>query len=116
MSEEYINRDDTLQAVWKRIQQIGDSTNPLVLSIRQAVREVPAANVVSLSSEVLSRLNRMSENMRMNRSSIIEEALVLYYRFFLQYGPDPNDWDDDDPHLPEIGNTRYPAYYKEEDL
>lgn len=45
MPEEYIKRDDALQAVWKRIQQIGDSTNPYVLSIRQAVREVPAADV-----------------------------------------------------------------------
>lgn len=45
MPDEYIKRDDALQAVWKRIQQIGDSTNPFVLSIRQVVREVPAADV-----------------------------------------------------------------------
>ena len=45
MAEEYIKREDTVKAVDERIRQIGFEENPLVLSIRQTVREIPAADV-----------------------------------------------------------------------
>lgn len=41
----YINQDDAVYAVFERIRQIGMEGNPYVLSIRQAVRDVPAADV-----------------------------------------------------------------------
>ncbi len=41
----YILRSDAVFAVQKRIEQIGMGNNPYVCSIRQAVRDVPAADV-----------------------------------------------------------------------
>ena len=38
-----INREDALDAVYERIRQIGYENNPLVLSIRQVVRDLPPA-------------------------------------------------------------------------
>lgn len=38
-----ISRQTAIDAVYERIRQIGYENNPLVLSIRQAIREVPAA-------------------------------------------------------------------------
>ena len=44
-NDDYIKRDDAVYAVIVRIKQIGMEDNPLVLSIRQAVRDIPAADV-----------------------------------------------------------------------
>lgn len=44
-NDDYIKRSDAVFAVQKRIEQIGMGNNPLVCSIRQAVRDVPAADV-----------------------------------------------------------------------
>lgn len=44
-NDDYIPRSDTVFAVQKRIEQIGMGNNPYVCSIRQAVRDVPAADV-----------------------------------------------------------------------
>ena len=41
----YINQNDAVYAVFERIRQIGMEGNPYVLSIGQAVRDVPAADV-----------------------------------------------------------------------
>ena len=41
----YIKQADAVFAVQKRIEQIGMENNPYVCSIRQAVRDVPAADV-----------------------------------------------------------------------
>lgn len=43
--DDLINRRDVIDAINERIKQIGydDNPNPLILSIRQAVREVPFA-------------------------------------------------------------------------
>lgn len=43
--DDYILRSDAVFAVQKRIEQIGMGNNPLVCSIRQAVRDAPAADV-----------------------------------------------------------------------
>lgn len=45
MPDDYIKRSDAVFAVQKRIEQIGMGNNPLVCSIRQAVRDAPAADV-----------------------------------------------------------------------
>ena len=57
---------------------------------------------VALSQLVLSKLEIMSDRMQDSRSGIVEAAISLYYRFYQVYGPDRADWEDDDPHLPEI--------------
>ena len=41
----YIKQTDAVFTVQKRIEQIGMENNPYVCSIRQAVRDVPAADV-----------------------------------------------------------------------
>lgn len=38
-----IRRDDAIEAVYTRIKQIGLENDPYVLSIRQAIRDMPAA-------------------------------------------------------------------------
>lgn len=48
MNDNYIMRSDAVFAVQKRIEQIGMGNNPLVCSIRQAVRDAPAADVVEV--------------------------------------------------------------------
>ena len=45
-TDDYIRRGGAIEAVHDRICQIGYERNANVLSIRQAVRDVPAANVV----------------------------------------------------------------------
>lgn len=45
-TDDYIRRGDAIEAVHDRICQIGYERNANVLSIRQAVRDVPAADVV----------------------------------------------------------------------
>lgn len=44
-TDDYIKKADAVFAVQKRIEQIGMGNNPHVCSIRQAVRDVPAADV-----------------------------------------------------------------------
>lgn len=44
-NNDYILRSDAVFAVQKRIEQIGMGNNPYVCSIRQAVRDAPAADV-----------------------------------------------------------------------
>lgn len=70
----------------------------------------------TLSPTAVARLKLMSELMHMNRSAILEDAVDLSYRFFLEYGPDPRDWLDDDPLPPDSENPAYTPYYEEEDL
>lgn len=48
MADDYIKRSDAVFAVQKRIEQIGMGNNPYVCSIRQAVRDAPAADVKSV--------------------------------------------------------------------
>ena len=38
-----VNRQAAVDAVYERIRQIGYENNPLVLSIRQAIRDLPSA-------------------------------------------------------------------------
>jgi len=45
MPDEYIKQYDAMIAIYKRIKQIGMENNPNVLSIRQAVLDIPAADV-----------------------------------------------------------------------
>jgi len=44
-TDDYIKRSDAVFAVQNRIEQIGMGNNPYVCSIRQAVRDAPAADV-----------------------------------------------------------------------
>ena len=41
--ENTINKQAAIDAVYERIKQIGYENNPLVLSIRQAIRDLPSA-------------------------------------------------------------------------
>ena len=41
-----IRRDDAIEAVYARIRQIGYENDPYVLSIRQAIRDVPPAQPI----------------------------------------------------------------------
>ena len=45
MPDEYIKQFDAMTAIYKRIKQIGMENNPYVLSIRQAILDIPAADV-----------------------------------------------------------------------
>lgn len=47
-TNDYINRGKAINAVHQRIKQIGYDNDPDVLSIRQAVRDVPATDVVEV--------------------------------------------------------------------
>ena len=47
-TNDFIRRGDAIEAVHDRICQIGYERNSNVLSIRQAVRDVPAADVVEV--------------------------------------------------------------------
>lgn len=47
-TNDYIRRGDAIEAVHDRICQIGYERNTNVLSIRQAVRDVPAADVIEV--------------------------------------------------------------------
>ena len=47
-TNDFIRRGDAIEAVHDRICQIGYERNANVLSIRQAVRDVPAADVVEV--------------------------------------------------------------------
>lgn len=76
---------------------------------------------IALSVNALSRLQELSEEMETSRSRIVEDAIGLYYRFFSVYGPDRRDWEDDDPHPPEIpddvdeiGYNPYTGQYEED--
>lgn len=42
---DYIEREEAILAVDERIKQIGYEGSPLVLSIRQSIRDVPSADV-----------------------------------------------------------------------
>ena len=43
MSDDLISRQAAIEAVYKRIRQIGYENNPLALSVRQAIRDLPSA-------------------------------------------------------------------------
>lgn len=43
--DEYIIRNDAIEAAYRRICQIGLEADPKVLSIRQVIRDLPAADV-----------------------------------------------------------------------
>ena len=43
-----IRRSDAICAIYDRIKQIGKDTDPYVLSIRQAVRDIPAVDAVEV--------------------------------------------------------------------
>ena len=44
-NSDYIEREEAILAVDERIKQIGYEGSPLVLSIRQSIRDVPSADV-----------------------------------------------------------------------
>lgn len=60
------------------------------------------STTVAMSQLALSKLDIMCENMRASRSSIVESAVGFYFRWYQTYGPDHEDWIDEDPH--EITN------------
>ena len=43
MSDDLISRQAAIDAIYERIRQIGYENNPLILSIRQAIRDLPSA-------------------------------------------------------------------------
>lgn len=43
---EYIKKEDAINVIYERLFQIGYDQDPLALSIRQAVREIPGEEVV----------------------------------------------------------------------
>lgn len=47
-TNDYINRGKAINAVHQRIKQIGYNNDPYILSIRQAVIDVPATDVVEV--------------------------------------------------------------------
>lgn len=56
------------------------------------------STTVAMSQLALSKLDVMCENMRASRSSIVESAVSFYFRWYQTYGPDREDWIDEDPH------------------
>ena len=42
---DFIRKEDAINAIYDRIKQIGFEENPLILSIRQAVRDIPKEEV-----------------------------------------------------------------------
>ena len=45
MADDYISRSDAVLAVYERVKTIGEDRNPYVLSIRQSIIDIPAADV-----------------------------------------------------------------------
>ena len=79
------------------------------------------STTIALTPAALSTLETMCEEMNLSRSSVTEQAIGLFYRFFLVYGPDRADWQEEDPLPPEvsddvseIGYNPYTGSYEED--
>ena len=88
---------------------------------RIPIEKRKVSTTIALSPTALSRLELICGAMDMSRSAIAEDAIELYYRFYLQYGPDRADWQDEDPLPPEIpddvseiGYNPYTGSYEED--
>ena len=71
---------------------------------RIPIEKRKVSTTIALSPTTLSRLELICGAMDMSRSAVAEDAIELYYRFYLQYGPDRADWQDEDPAPPEISD------------
>ena len=95
MTDEYIKRDDAIEAVWKRIKQIGYEDNPYVLSIRQAVREIPAADAapvkhgrwVETEEEICWHTENAVECSECGESYILDEWGYDEFKRFMNFCP-----------------------------
>ena len=67
-TNDYIRRGDTIDAVYERILQIGYENDTLVLSIRQAVRDVAPSDVVS--RDAFDRILAENDTMRAQLAEI----------------------------------------------
>lgn len=71
---------------------------------RKAIRDVDKRRPVSvsLSPSTIRCLDHVCEAMGISRSGAIEDALGIYWRYYMVYGSDRSEWLDDDPQPPEI--------------
>lgn len=88
---------------------------------RIPIEERKVSTTIALTPATLSTLETMCDRMNLSRSSVTEQAIGLFYRYFLVYGPDRADWEDDDPQPPEIpddvseiGYNPYTGSYEED--
>lgn len=80
----------------------------------------------AVDQDTLRLVETMAEKMGYSRSGVVTSAIGFFYRWFLVYGPDREDWIDEDPHniptdaidipddVSEIGYNPFTGSYEED--